>query len=75
MKTSPFKVGDKVMRKDGGTTIDCVAAVRYRYLHEGRPGSYVSHLELVGQDNPNDKNGGWPSEEFRLIWSDDRAAR
>ena len=29
------------MLRDGGTTIDCVAAVRYRFLHEGKPGTQV----------------------------------
>jgi hypothetical protein len=75
MKTSPFKVGDKVMLRVGGTTLDCVAAVRYRFIHEGEPGTQAFFLDLVGKDNPDDREGGWPSTEFRLMWSGDRAAR
>ena len=63
------------MLKDGGTTIDCVAAVRYRFIHEGKPGTQIFYLELVGKDNPSDQEGGWPSTSFRLMWSGDKAAR
>ena len=71
MKTSPFKIGDKVMRVDGDTTVYCVAAVRYRFLHEGKPGTHVCYLDLVGNINPSEKDGGWPSANFRLIWDGD----
>ena len=75
MKTSPFKVGDKVMLKAGGKTLDCVSAVRYRFVHEGEPGTQVCYLELVGKDNPTRTEDGWPSAYFRLMWSGDRATR
>lgn len=75
MKTSPFKVGDKVMLKAGSTTLDCVAAVRYRFVHEGDPGAQVCYLDLVGKDNPSESEDGWPSAYFRLMWSGDKAAR
>jgi len=73
MKTGPFKVGDKVMLKVGGSTIDCVSAVRYRFLHEGKPGTQICFLELVGKDNPEHERG-WPAVHFNLMWSGDRAA-
>jgi len=75
MKTSPFKVGDKVMLKEGDTTLDCVAAVRYRYKHKGEAGSQLCYLDLVGKANPPGKEEGWPSECFRLMWTGDRATR
>ncbi len=62
------------MLKVGATTMDCVAAVSYRYLHQGKPGTKLCYLTLVGKKNPSDKEEGWPSEFFRLMWSDDRAA-
>jgi hypothetical protein len=74
MKTCPFKVGDKVMLRDSGTSLECVAAVRYRFVHEGKPGTQVFYLDLVGRENPSNRDGGWPATSFRLIWTGDKAA-
>jgi hypothetical protein len=75
MKTGQFKVGDKVMLKVGGTTVDCVERTGYRFLHEGKPGAHLYYLHLVGKGGPSEGGGrGWPASDFRLIWSDDRAA-
>jgi len=62
------------MRRDGAHTLHCVAAVRYRFLHEGKPGAQTFYLDLVGIDNPSDHEEGWPATSFRLMWCDDRAA-
>jgi len=75
MKISPFKVGDKVILKAGGKTLDCVAAVRYRFVHQGDPGAQICYLDLVGKDSPAECEDGWPSAYFRLMWSGDKAAR
>jgi hypothetical protein len=74
MKTRPFKAGDKVIGKFGGTTIDCVAQVRYHLDPKvDKPVAKLCYLTLVGKTNPSGFPEGWPSAWFSLIWSGDKA--
>jgi len=75
MKTVPFKAGDKVIGKVGGTTIDSIAGVKYHLDAQGEKPGFACYLTLVGKANPPGFPEGWPSAWFSLVWSGYKATR
>jgi len=74
MNTYQFKVGDKVVRLNGGRAIYCVTAVRYLSRHSGEAdGTESCYLELIGENNPSGERALCPSVLFRRVWSGEKA--